>query len=174
MEIVPGIFDGENLIVNHDERVPLSEITRGRLELRPYLLFPIETVNAAGELEECDCGILYPHTVEREYERYQLVYGEERSTRIYHLLEAEKQAIGRHTDIRHPHHVTTLGYRHLFLEMQDGSEIVVTIEGNCDHVPPQFTQLENGRTTVPLVAFFDRPSELANVIKKAGLEIYTN
>lgn len=174
MEVMPGVFDGENLILRNRELVPLSEISRSRLELKPYLLFPVEVVGDDGENEEIRMGILYPHTVDRELGTNKLVYGEVRQTRIYHFLDEGSSEIQRKPDLRKPHHVTTLGYRQLIIEMKDGTEIEVAIDGNCRYLAQGVTKLHNGPNLDDLEELFDRPSEFANIIKKAGLEVYAN
>ena len=174
MDIIPGVFDGTNLILSNQELIPLAEINRARLELKPYLLFPVEVVGPDGEYEETRMEIIYPHTVDREFGANQLVYGERRQTRIYHYLAEDTHTVKRKPDLRHPHYVKTLGYRQLVLEKLDSNEVIVQIDGNCHHISPGVSELNSGQEVVQLVEFFDRPSEFANIIKKAGLEVYSN
>lgn len=173
MDVLPGVFDGIHLILQDGELVPLSEISRGRLELKPYLQFPVEVIGEDGEMEESEMEVLYPHTAETAYEKNELVYGTDRPTRIYHYLAEDTQTVVRKPDLRQPHHVKTLGYRHLVLEMKDGSEIVVDVEGNCRYRLPEVAGLDNGQEVLPLAEFYDRPSAFVDIIKKTGLEVYT-
>ncbi len=173
MDVVEGLFDGEALILNDGSLVPLKEIRRARIELHPYLLFPVKMEQADGSYEEDEAAILYPHTVDRELDKGALVYGEKRPTRILHYVPYEGHMIVRKPDLRHPHTVKMLGYRELIIECMDGSEIRVDFDGNCYHVPQGVTTFLNGQEEVRLKEFFDRPSELANIIKKAGIEVYS-
>ncbi|MGY3748185.1 hypothetical protein ACWN8P_13080 [Vagococcus salmoninarum] len=173
MEIIEGLFDGQGVILKDKTHVLLKEIWRGRLELRPYLLFPVKSELADGELTDTETGILYPHTVDRELDKSQLVYGEKRPTRILHLIPFGGRKIIRKPDLRNPHSVKILGFRRLILEKLDGTEIQVDIDGNCYELPEGVDSLVNGREEQPLAPFYDRPSDLANIIKKAGIEVYS-
>lgn len=174
LETMLGVFDGEHLLLSNHKLIPLKDVNRGCIELKPYLMFPVEMVGVDGEYEEIPMLIIYPHTSDREFGANQLVYGEVRQTRIHHFLIEGNNAVQRKTDLRKPHHVTTLGYRHLTLEMNDGQEIEVAIDGNCRHIAPGITQLYDGCNRIELIEFFDRPSEFVNIIKKAGIEVYSN
>lgn len=173
MDVVEGIFDGDAIILKDESSVPLKDIRRARIELHPYLLFPVKLEQADGSYEEEETAILYPHTVDRELDKGALVYGEKRPTRILHYVPYEGNRIVRKPDLRHPHTVKMLGYRELIIERQDGTEVRVDFDGNCYHIPQGVTTLLNGQEEVELEEFFDRPSELANIIKKAGIEVYS-
>lgn len=172
MDVVEGLFDGEGIILKDNLRIPLIDIKRARIELHPYLVFSVKLEQEDGSFEEDEAAILYPHTIDRELDKGALVYGEKRPTRICHYVPYGDHRIIRKPDLRHPHTVKMLGYRELIIEQVDGSETRVNFDGNCYHIPLGVRTFFNGQEEVPLEEFFDRPSELVNIIKKAGIEVY--
>lgn len=172
MEKMIGVFDGENLILKDSTKVPLKEIKRCRIEMLPYLQFPITIQDESKGAIESEGRIIYPVTAETKHDNNELVYGSTRQTRIGHFLDREQKQVIRKPDLKHPHQVTTFGYREVTLEMKNEKEITVQFDGNVIDLPEEATVIVNRGEKIPLVPFFDRPSHFINIIKKAGIEAY--
>ncbi|WEG74126.1 hypothetical protein [Vagococcus intermedius] len=172
MEKMTGVFDGENLILRDGKMIPLSTIQRCRIEMLPYLEFPITVQDDVKGTIESEGRIIYPVTADNKHENNDLVYGSVRQTRIGHFFNKETKAVIRKPDLKNPHQVTTLGYRKITLEMKNGEEIKVEFDGNGVELPEEATVIINRDEKIPLKPLFDRPSHFINIIKKSGIEVY--
>ena len=172
MEPIKGLFDGTNVLLKDHTEIPLTEIKKVRIEIEPYLLFPVCQETVSGSFIDIDTQIIYPYTVEKNVDKHQLVYGKKRQTRIMHYIAYGSNEIRRKPDLRRSHTVQLIGYRHVTLELKNRKEITVDFDGNCIIMPEEAIQLNDGQEIKPLVEFYDRPSELINVFKKAQIEVY--
>lgn len=172
LDAIKGVFENERLVLANGKKVSLTDIWRARIELVPYLLFPVTEEIEENVFEEGDGRILYPVTTDNYLNKGQMVYGESRTTRIGHFLSQGDTTIVRKPDLKNPHKVKTLGYRKLVLEMKDKTEIEVLFDGNSIELPELVTNLKQNDETTALVPFFDRPSEFINILKKEGIEVY--
>lgn len=172
MEKMTGVFDGHNLLLKDGSRIPLNTVQRCRIEMLPYLQFPITIQDEVKGPIESDGRIIYPVTAENKHDNNDLVYGSVRQTRIGHFLDREMAQVVRKPDLKNPHQVTTLGYREITLEMKTGEEVTVQFDGNAIELPDEAKVMVNRHEKIPLEPFFDRPSHFINIIKKAGIEVY--
>ncbi|WP_275470715.1 hypothetical protein [Vagococcus proximus] len=172
LDAIKGVFENERLVLANGKKVSLTDIWRARIELIPYLLFPVTEEVEENVFEEGEGRILYPVTTDNYLNKGQMVYGESRTTRIGHFLYKGATEVVRKPDLKNPHKVKTLGYRKLVLEMKDKSEVDVVFDGNSIELPKSVTILKQSGEATALVPFFDRPSEFINILKKEGIEVY--
>ncbi|UQF71248.1 hypothetical protein M2901_00960 [Vagococcus lutrae] len=164
-----NVYENGQFILNDEIIIDEKDVKQVKIEMDPYLLFPVMIQTEDGE-ERTTSQIVYAHTGEIEATREGIMQGQVRSTRSVHYLK-ENGIVKRELDLKHVHKVKLLASRKLRVLLHDGTQHEVLGEGNCLNKQDSMSCLVLREEEVPLVEFFDRPSELLNVMKKLKISV---
>lgn len=168
MNDIEKVSTRNHLILANGEQVSLEEITRIKIILEPYLVFPVFTLTEV-ERELSLMKVIYPYTANCEVSKEVLVTGEQRPTRSIHYIEKETHRVLRKIDLKSPNKVQLTGHRNIIIELKDGTKKKVSFDGNCMNRMEGIDVLEHQGIEEPLVDFFDRASFIIEIAKQRNI-----
>lgn len=174
MENLDRVYDGTNIIISDEKKIPMEQVNKITIVLHAYWLFHVVTINE-NERERSLMKVIYPCTEGKEkFSNEALLAGQTRKTMSIHYLNDEKQTIERMLDLKNPTSVDLTGHRDIIIETYDGQKETVSFDGNAMNRLPNANYLHHEGKTEPLIDFYDRASDILKLAKQQGVKVVSS